>query len=134
MVAPENDDSVVAIGRGFEAVEQAADLGVAEGDAGEVGLDEFFPAAGLQDLGVVAIALGHFDAGGRNIIQVILAMGRQLDGFEGELVEPLGRNGEGQVWLGETDGEEEWLVVFLFEFFECVGDDCVVGHFFVGDW
>ena len=79
VVAPEHDDGVVLVGGLVEGVEQAADVHVGVGDRGEVGLHGFLPAAGLEHRLVVALGPGHLHAGRRNVVQVVLAIGRQLD-------------------------------------------------------
>ena len=78
VVAPEDDDRAVTLGRLVQRVEQAADLRVGERDCGQVSLDGLLPRAGATIL-IVLVGLGHLDAGRGHVVQVVFAERRQLD-------------------------------------------------------
>ena len=79
------------------------------------------------------ISLGscHFHSSCRNVVQIIVAVRRELDRLEGEFVEPLFWNTERHVRFHEATGNEVGILTFLFHFIEAVTHDTVVGHFFI---
>ena len=107
VVAPENDDGIVAVRAGFERVEHAAKHGIGEVDGGEVGLDALFPLLVFEDVREVAVA-GDALAFGGHIFQVVfLVAGRKLDGFEREWLEVLLGNEPRFVRAVDAASEEE---------------------------
>lgn len=128
VVAPEEDEGVVAVGRLLGRVEEPAEVHVGVGDGSEVGLEGFLPTAGFQQWLVVGVGVGHFDSGGRNVIEVVfeLRWEHELDG--GKQVVVFLRDGPRPVRRVETDGEDEGFVVFAAELGDAVVGDPVIGQ------
>ena len=134
VVAPETDDRVVALGRLVVGVEQAAHHRVAEVDGGQVGADGLLPGVGaalLEDRLVIAAARGHLQRDGRQIVEVVLLVRRQLNALQRELVVVLLRHAPRQVRLGQAAGDEERLVVLLVQLRDGVVHELVVRHVLV---
>ncbi len=128
VVAPEADDRVVAV-RGFlQRIEHAADLSIEIADRGEVALDRFLPAAGFEDARMVAKGVGHLEADGREIVDVVGPVWWKLDRFQRMHSVILLRDVPGHVGLVESHGEEERSPVFQAELL-----DSVIGDLRVGD-
>ena len=72
---------------------------------------------------MVALGPGHPHGRGREVVQVVLAVGRQLDRVQREHVVILARHVPGHVRLVQAEGEEERLVVRLPELVDAVLDD-----------
>jgi hypothetical protein len=113
MIAPQTDDRVIAVRRFFERLQQAANLGIAKRDRREICLNGFLSATGLYDLSMVAFWSSHADAGGRNIIQIVVTVGRKLNRLQRKHVKPLLGHTERHVWLHQTDGQKERLIVSI---------------------
>ena len=110
VVAPENDECVVSVGRIFQSREDSSDLGVGKADGGEVGLDGFFVFSRGGDRFVV-LCLGDFFSRGGDVVEVVrLEPGGKPDFIEWVEVEILLRGVPWTVWTEDTAAEEEGFV------------------------
>ena len=134
VVAPKNDDGVVAMRTFIEGIEHAAEHGVGEMDGGEVGLDALFPLAVFLDVGKVAVA-GELLACGGDVIKIPgLVAGAGLDRFEWKGFEVSFGHEPRFVRTVDAAGKEEGLVVGALELLaDPLGDEPVAAEGFIGD-
>ena len=128
VVAPKDDDGVVLVGAFVEGGHQAADVHIGVGTGGEVSLDGLLPATGGKYGSVVARRLGHLDAAGWHVVEIMLDVRWQLDLVEGEHVVVFPGHVPGHVRLVQAHGEKERFVMSFAQLF-----DAVIGDFPVVD-
>lgn len=80
VIAPQYDHGVVTVQPSSQSVEDAAGHGVAEADAGQVGLHRLFPSPFLDDEVVLVrdANLLEAESSGGNVVEVIRQDLRQL--------------------------------------------------------
>jgi hypothetical protein len=130
VVAPDNDDGVIGNGivglriavRILEGIQQLAHLGINEGDAGEVAVDEAPGVRGVGGLGFgvsydVDVGLGLPAVGGGEVVR----SGRQVVGAIIALEVDLRRIVEVPILLGGIEGEVRLLEA------DCEKEGCPVG-------
>ena len=130
VVGPENDDGVVAVRARFKGVEDLADLGVHEGDAGEVALDDVLPLVfffGPFGAGVAVVdgVLGRFG----DVFEVVFFVGRQGQFFAVIHVEVFLRGVPRDVGAEEADHEHEGFGVLFTEALDGPVRGEAVAHF-----
>jgi len=128
VVAPEENDGVVAELQAIERVEDFADLGIHEADAGEVGA--------LKDakLFFFETVVGGFDrqSDRRDFGDVLGRLFGEGNFFEWVKIEVFARGDVRDMGTIEADSEEEGLVFVRFEEADRFGSDLAVGLFFIG--
>jgi hypothetical protein len=123
VIPPQHDDRVFRIGRSIEAVDQTADHRIGVGNRGEIRLNRFSPSAGFHHGAVIAVWFRHFHACGRDILEVIILVWRQLDLVEGMHVEIFAGNVPRHVRLVQPNRKEERLVLRLLKLIDPILDD-----------
>ena len=114
MIAPENDDGVVAVWSTFKAVKNGPDTMIGEANGGEIGMDHATPALVFQDFIVSRFDVDLSPKIWREIIEVRPGGSWHGDGFPVVNIKPLLGNQKRNVGTEDTCRNEEGsLVLFL---------------------
>ena len=133
VVAPEDEVAVLGVRAGIPGIEQATDLFVGEGHAGEVGPDELLVVALLHEAFVVAGTELGLEMGERSkalwqIVEIVRLEFRKLDGLQRIAVEVFLGHDPGDVRPINAEGEKE-RVRDGFKRFDAMADRDIVRHF-----
>src|SRR6185503_11926789 len=136
VIAEENNDGVLAIGRFLQRVEHPPNLPIQKRDAGEVRLYHFLPPAALDHFRVQFAVSRHFQSSSRHVSQVVALRWWQLNRLQRKAIEIFPGHGEGHVRLHESKGQEEGLFVFAVELLDPVAGYAVIRHvrIVIGQW
>ena len=109
VIAPEHDNCVFAIRAAFERIQNVSHASIREGTGREVALHGLLPlAVAFDDAKFLA---SHRSASGRNVLEVVFEIRRQLDLIERVHVEVFPRRVPLQVRPVDSACEKERLVV-----------------------
>ena len=109
MIAPQDNDGVVAITTFFQCIEHMTDAGISERVSSEAALDSFFPFTTFTD--VLHVTLAHPPANCGDIVEIVCFVRRKFDVIERMHIEEFFRCVPWKMRQVDSATKEEWLVM-----------------------